>query len=339
MDARDLQKPSVPVAYALLTIELAGERGVSSERLLRGLDIPRGLLDPPDARLSMDQYSRLIDRSIRLTSEPGLGYEFGLRSTLTAHGFMGLGLMSQATLRDAVEFAIRFVRLRTPIYTIRLVDEDGWAAIDVQEAVPFGRLRAYAFDMLLVGSARIGAALLGPVQLDLEVWFDYPEPDYYARYRDRLPPVRFGMGMNCLRFPARHLDLPLEMANPITAKLVTDSCARELELLGGEDFLARARNALAAGGGDYPDVRALAERLFVSERTLKRKLRAAGFSYRELLDEARQRDSIHLLRETSLSVEIVSHRVGYADSANFTRAFRRWTGVSPGAYRANLRGS
>ena len=90
MKAQDVLKPSVPIAYGLLTIQLAVERGVKRQSLLAGLDIPPELLETPEARLSMDQYSRLIDRSLRLSNEPALGYEFGLRSNVTAHGLIGL---------------------------------------------------------------------------------------------------------------------------------------------------------------------------------------------------------------------------------------------------------
>jgi len=337
MKTEDVSKPSVPVAYGLLTIELAAERGIVGETLLAGLDIPAGLLEKPDGRLSMEQYSRLIDRSLRLTGDPALGYEFGLRSNLTAHGFIGLGVMSQVNVREAIEFAIRFVRLRTPIYGLRFFVEAGWGVIDVHEAIPFGRLRQYAFDMLLVSWARMAKVLAGQRTVELEMWFDYSEPDYYARYRDRLPPARFATGVNQLRFPSAYLDLPLETANPVTAKLVTESCDRELEMLGdGEDFLVRVRAALVAGERGYPDLEAVAARLFVSDRTLKRRLLESGFTFRQLLDEARCRDSIRLLRETTHSMQTISRQVGYADPANFTRAFRKWTGSSPGAFRARL---
>ncbi|MGH7857897.1 MAG: AraC family transcriptional regulator [Candidatus Binatia bacterium] len=334
MRAADVLKPSVPVAYGLLTIQLATKRGVDRAALLRGLGIGEALLETPDGRLSMDQYSRLIDRSIRLTRDAGLGYEFGLRTNLTAHGFIGLGLISQSTVRDAIEFGIRFVRLRTPIYELRSFVEEETGVIDVREAIPFGRLRRYAFDMLLVTWARMAQVLAGERKIDLEIWFDYPEPDYYTRYRDRLPPARFARGSNQLRFPAAYLDLPLETANPVTARLVTDSCNRELEVLGeADDFLARVRAVLVAKGGGYPSLDAVAARLFVSERTLKRRLLASGFTFRQLLDEARRRDSIRLLRDTTFSVQTVSRMVGYADPANFTRAFRKWTGTSPGDFR------
>jgi AraC-like DNA-binding protein len=335
MRALDFTKPSVPVAYALLTIELATERGVAREALLKALDIGPDLLERPDARLSMLQYGALIGRSLHLTNDPALGYEFGLRCNLTIHGFMGLGVISHPTVREAVEFAVKFVRLSTPIYSVRFFVDGVYGVIDVGEATPFGPLRQYAFEIFLVSWARMARTLAGPRDIEVELWFDSPQPHYYQAYRDRLPPVRFAMGANQLRFPARYLEFSPETANPNTAQLVTDQCDRELRILGhSEDLLARVRALLVNERGEYQGLEAVSAKLFVSGRTLKRQLQQRGFSFRQLLEEARHQHSIRLLRDPTLTVSMVADRLGYVDTGNFTRAFRKWTGTTPGAYRA-----
>src|SRR5207249_590963 len=100
--------PTVPVTYVLLTLQQAAERGVGREALLRGLDLPAAALQQPEARFSLLHYTQIIYRALQHTGDGSLGYEFALRSNLTAHGFFGYGLMSQRTLRDAVEFGMRF---------------------------------------------------------------------------------------------------------------------------------------------------------------------------------------------------------------------------------------
>ena len=76
-----------------------------------------------------------------------------------------------------------------------------------------------------------------------------------------------------------------------------------------------------------------ARALGLSTRTLKRRLAAEGTDFTPLLDEQRRHRALLLLRSADLSVEAVAEQVGYSDVANFTRAFRRWSGTTPTAYR------
>lgn len=338
MKAEELDKPCLPVAYGLITLEQAATRGVSREAMLAGLNFPPGLLDAPDAKLSVLQYSRLILNALKLTKDPGLGFDFGLRCSLTAHGFWTYGVISHSTARDAAEFTIKYLQLSAPNVSLRLFVEGEHAVMDAREAIPFGPLRRYTFEMFLVTVWRSYESVAAQVpqrRKPAELWFEWPEPEYYAQYRDRLPVVKFGTGVNQLRFPAEYLDRRLNTANPMTAKLVDDRCRQEMLLLGhGKDFLDRVRAAVVNKGGSYPDLEAVAKTLFVSARTLKRKLQEHRLSFRGVLDEARHRDSIRLLEDATLSIEDVAVRVGYTDPANFTRAFRKWTGKPPNTYRA-----
>jgi len=340
MKAQDLAKPAVPVVYGLLILELAKERGVAREAVLAGLNIPQHVWTTADARLSLLQASAVLYRAVQLSGDRGLGYEIGLRSTLTSHGFVTYGVMSYATLRQGLEFGMKFLPLRLPNLRMRLLSEGQVSALEVSETTAQQGVRRLVFDLFLVGLWRIALQLLrggATVPGGIELWFDYPEPDYYARYRERLPPARFGMGANQLRFPSALLDRPLHTANAVTAELVEQQCAREVSLLGlSGDFPARVRAALGNADGGYGGLEEVAARLCLSGRTLKRRLREHGLGFQQLLDEARRRDSIRLLQDGSLRVEEVAQRMAYADPANFTRAFRKWTGVTPSAWRARL---
>ncbi|AXQ31534.1 AraC family transcriptional regulator [Solimonas sp. K1W22B-7] len=330
-----LHNRTIPLTYVLLTMQQAEERGVSRARLLRGLPISPAVFEQAETRLSLLQYTQIIYRALEETGDPSLGYEFALRCNLTAHGFFGYGLMSQPTLREVVEFAIRFVQLCTPCYSVRLSEDATDAVIEVSEAIPFGPLYQYGFDMFLVCFARMAQQLEIPFGNDLELWFPWPEPPHFERYRDQLPArLRFSMPAFHIRVPRKYANLPIRTGNALTAQLLARQCERELSLLGlSNDLLARVRAALATRIGSYPDLTTLSQGLFMSTRTLKRRLQEHGRSYQQLLDEARHRDALRLLDGHGLSIEEIADRLGYSSSANFTRAFRKWTGTTPGAWR------
>jgi AraC-like DNA-binding protein len=94
--------------------------------------------------------------------------------------------------------------------------------------------------------------------------------------------------------------------------------------------------ALREAQGNYPSLTVTAAQFCVSPRTLKRRLQSQGVRFRELLDAARYRDAAQLLRHSESTVEQIALAVGYSCPANFSRAFRRWSGMPPGIYREAL---
>ncbi len=337
MKVEDLHKPAIPVAYGHLILGVAESLGVPAARMLEGQNISATLLATTDGRLSMLQANNLLYRGLRLSGNPAFGYEIGLHSSLTTHGFVGYGLLSYPTLRAAAEFGGKFLPLRLPNLNIRVFADGEHGVIEAHETLMLGAVRQCMFDLFLVGLWRM-VPLLGAQQPakreEVELWFDCTEPAYARDYRDRLPPMRFATGVNQLRFPLRYLDLPLNTADPLTARLVTQQCEQEFTQLGySGDLVAQLRALLTAGTKGYPDLAGVAGRLNLSERTLKRRLHERGLGFQQLLDEARRRDALQLLSDASLSIEQIAVRTGYTDPANFTRAFRKWTGTTPSEYR------
>jgi AraC-like DNA-binding protein len=97
---------------------------------------------------------------------------------------------------------------------------------------------------------------------------------------------------------------------------------------------ARLRDALAQGRADAACMAVL---LGVSERTLQRRLRDLGRSFSDVVEDFRREESVRLLATRDLDLIEVASRLGYAEQTSFTRAFRRWTGTTPGAWRAERR--
>jgi AraC-like DNA-binding protein len=332
----DLTKPVVPVGYGRLILDVAATHDVDANRLLAAAGVPADLLDDPNARLSAIQSGSLLHVAMELSREPAFGYEVGLQSSLTSHGIMGYGLLSSSTVRQAINLSERYMPARLPMLTMTLSVDGHTAAIEVVENAPLGPLRQCTIDLFLVGIARIAPILTDRLRQpeELEMWFDYAEPDYYARFKDRLPAARFEMGVNQVRFPASDLDLSPETANVVTAAMVEEQCRRELDQLGLDgDLVARVQAALHETDGGYPDLETIAERMHLSGRTFKRKLQEHGTGFRQLVEAARRAESIRLLNTTALSVAQVADRLGYADASSFTRAFQKWTSMTPGAFR------
>ena len=131
------------------------------------------------------------------------------------------------------------------------------------------------------------------------------------------------------------LDRPLPTANPEALKQAIIQCERESALVDpAEDIVNRTRAALQPGQHGYPSPDEIADTLHLTPRTFRRRLQEQGLGYQGLLEEARRRDSQQLLADDELEIQRIATLLGYTDPANFTRAFKRWTGQTPQAWRA-----
>jgi AraC-like DNA-binding protein len=246
--------------------------------------------------------------------------------------------MSCASLRDAIELGIRFLALQAPVFKLDFTVEQSMAIVTLKEQVPLQK-REFAVVNFLIEVAEIFRSLLimntRPDRYEvLHLYFDFPEPDYFTPYKDRLPQLHFNQAANQFRFPASLLNQPIHSSNPAVVQLAITQGESELARLGlMENWLDRVKALIVCSQGKYPDLPMLASQLYLSERTLKRKLAELGLTFSEMLDEVRKRDACKLLEETNLTVDEVALRLGFQDRSNFTRAFRRWMGTPPSQYR------
>ena len=329
-------KPALPLAYVQLILDYAAGRGAQRELLTQGLGLSRSLQNAADVRVSRHDAATILLRAIRLTGNPGMGFEMGLLSNITTHGLVGYGLMASATLREGIQFGLRYLPTRLPYLQLQLFEEGQNAVISVRHTVELGLVRNSSYEFFLAGVSRLLCqASAGVLQeVDTVLSCDFLQPSYYDSYRERLPPVRFGATANQLCFPAALLDHPLPMANVHTLAQVRALLERELALLGKtEDLLARIRSALLSPDGRYLGLEEVAAKLNMSPRTVRRKLASHGVSYRKILDDVLRRQAMGLLSHSSLSIEQIADQLGYSDPANFSRAFQRWTLSTPSAFR------
>lgn len=336
MKLAELARPAVPVEYGLLIRDVVMRHGVDPAHWLATSGAAADLLDQPRGRLTGLQAGALLHQARELTGEPGLGYEIGLSSSLTSHGLMGFGLLSSSSIEHAIALGEKYLPLRLPMIAMSLTKDGTTAAIEVTETVPVGPIRLCLFELFLVGLSRMAPTLTDHRSRseDVELWFDEPEPDYYPRFADRLPAVRFGMGANQVRFPASDLQLRPETANPVTMSMVEQQFRHDLEQLGlADDLITQVRSAVRDQLDRSCDLDAIAARLTISGRTLKRRLHEHGTSFSQQVEAVRRHEAIRLLETTALSVAQVAERLGYADASSFSRAFTKWTSMTPGSFR------
>lgn len=323
------------VAGVRAMVEVGAEHGVPARTCLSGSGIgPTGL--GAGSRIRAGQELVVAENLVRATGDPpGLGLAVGGRFRLRDYGVWGFALLTSPTLRDAAVVGMRYLALTCATTGIGLREQDDEAHLVVDDAGVPAPVRRFLVERELAIVRVLVEGLLGepfqPSRLDLR----FPRPESPVPYDVLLGvPSQFGAEHNALVAEVGVLDRPLPQADADTTRVCERECREVLARRGEDDWTRRVRAILGRGAHTIPDMDRAAAELNVSTRTLRRYLAVEGTTYQRLADDVRRALALDLLTTTALPVEQLAVRLGYADAAAFTRAFRRWTGTTPGAHRA-----
>ena len=103
-----------------------------------------------------------------------------------------------------------------------------------------------------------------------------------------------------------------------------------------QEVTRQVTELLLSGAGHMPGMEEVASKLNMSSRTLRRNLQAENTTFQLTVDQLRQDLSRHYLKRSSLSLDAIAHLVGFTESTNFRRAFKRWEGIPPAQYRRQM---
>ena len=169
-----------------------------------------------------------------------------------------------------------------------------------------------------------------------KVSFTHSKPGYAADYQAFFPcPIEFDAPENRFEIDMARLQQPLIAANEVCAAMGRRMCEEHLDQFVQRDDSARHRveDLLLSSPRSMPRMEAVAASLSMSSRTLRRLLAAEQTTFQEISDELRHDLSKQYLRTSQLNLDEVAELVGFTESTNFRRAFKRWQGMPPARYR------
>ncbi|MCU7370547.1 AraC family transcriptional regulator [Paucibacter sp. O1-1] len=322
-------------AVARVLLGLVEDRGMSSERLCRGLGFNPHTLAQDDVLISHQQTRALILRAQRELGEPALGLAVGARETPISWGLAGLAMLSCETLGEAVSYGLERQTGTGSMIHHQLTEDGERFHISATPHVFDLEIETFLVEEAFSSAVAVTRAMVGASFRPLQVDFAYAcpaNPRLYERFFRC--PVRFDADEHRLTVDIKWLEARLPGYDRLTSDLVRKQLNQLLKVpIGQDDLLASVVNRIRYGLQDRPSQRALAAQVNVSERTLRRRLVAQEASYSGLRDETRYERARDLLINTPMSIAEVAQALGYADARSFRRAFKRWSGVLPTALR------
>jgi AraC-like DNA-binding protein len=323
-----------PTYVRLLCAHLRDD-GVSIASALAGTGLTWHQLQRERRLIPLEAMRGLVLSAKRLTGRAALGLEFGRSVESSAHGLAGMAVATSRDVIEAVEAAAAYRRLRGRACAFELMSRRTGCNLIVSEPYDLGDIRSFVLEAQAAMIATLLAAVAGAPLPRIEYCFPYAAPawsDAYSRFLAGR--VRFDTRRMEIRVPASLLNLPGMLREDDTRAAIVSQAERALaSTREGKGFMLQVRNRLAGRSGGYPNIASIAKQLNVSSRTLLRKLKRDGTTFQRLLDEVRKEEAQWYLRKTSRRISDIAEQLGYGDTSNFSRTFRRWFGQSPTRYR------
>ncbi|HDR9140721.1 TPA: AraC family transcriptional regulator [Burkholderia vietnamiensis] len=313
-------------------LECLHRQRIPAEPVLRAAGLPVAVREPVTpqqyGRLWLAIASAIDDEFFGLAARPMRRGSF----TLLCHAVLDAG-----TLEKALRRALQFLRVVLDEPRGELVVADGQAQIVLTQAgTPYSAFAYRTFWLILLGVAcwLIGRRI--PLQ---RIEFACPSPDQRSDYHQFFGvPVHFDRPDSRLAFNAAYLSLPtIRSAQSLKTFLRGAPGNLLVRYRHDSGWVAKTRAHLKAlPAAEWPDFDTLAVRLGTTPATLRRRLRSEGQSFAAIKDELRSALAQALLRGHKLSVAEIAAELGFTEPSAFHRAFRKWTGTSPGAFRRDV---
>lgn len=320
-------------------IEEAEERGVGPSEGLAGTGIDAASLGDASATVAPWQEVAVAQNiAMALPSTAGLGLALARRRTITTYGPAGLAMLSAATVRDALSIAGGQPSFTLALSRTTLADEAGLTSAYFDG----GRIPTDVRRLLVERDVASALLILRFVtgrqprlrRLDLAFPVDGTARQW-LRVAGTAP--RFDARVTRAVVDTDVLDERPVGADPQTWRLALDQVARVIdERQVRATVRSQVLEVVRHNAPNVPTLNEVASALLTTSRTLRRRLRAEGTSLREVVGQVRFAAASGMLAGGVLSVQQIAGRLGYSDTAAFTRAFRSWSGVSPTAYKRRV---
>jgi AraC-like DNA-binding protein len=331
----------IPALIAITVAEWGLEHGLCGEAMAAALGVDSlEALQDEELRLSPADYESLLALVYRESGREDLGLAIGSRLTVSSYGVLGHAMLSAATAGEAIRIGLDYYRLTSAFMTLGAETTPEALIMTARLDYPLPHLQRFAPEEQMVGVTAVARDLLGSNFCPLAIDFAMPTPPYADRMKAWFAcPVRYNQPENRFLIDSRLLDVSLRTANALTAKHLLNLCETLLQqdrAASPGDLLQRVNAAIRARVGRWPAMVEVAEQLGMSERTLRRRLQELGTDYQREIDAVRHQLALQLLEKPEITVEQMAAVLGYSEAVSFRRAFQRWTGKTPQAWRQQV---
>lgn len=305
--------------------------------LLHGTRFTPEQLQRPDHWVSLIDTALLFLNAQTHCPESDLVLRYAAKLRPSDHGLLGSATLTAATFGDVIALYYDYFAIVAPIILLHQELRRDQQVTVFELMTDMAVDESFIMIMLVALSVNIARPILGERVRELSFHLSCRPPEFAAKLIAHCGgSIHFNASFNGMSVPPALLKAPIASADPVAHALVQAQLNERMDLLMSRgSFVDNVKQYLKRQEGPLPRMSQAADAFAVSVRTFRSRLAQEGASYQHLLDAAREEQARYHLRAGTLSVKEIAYRLGFQESSNFSRVFKRWTGMTPLAYRGH----
>lgn len=328
-------KKATAASYLSILDKCLKQCGVHDFLAQINFDVAR--IHDPTAFLDLEEFNYIVKAAYQLSGCSYLGIVFGQHLSIANHGFLGYAALTSPTLRTAIQTLLNFLNTRTGLLHCSLHDNSiQQTGVEFKLLIEDKLAERFVSELAIVHLVHLRKSFTNTDAPCLRIDVAYKKPLYHEYYQQILGiPINFNQAATGVWFKSHELDCPMSLADDVSyqqAKAQLELLTLELNLK--DELPDRIKKLLLEEDNFQLNMEQIASKLFLTPRTLRRHLQRYQVSYQDLLDSTREERAKQLLSFTSEPITEIALTLGFHDTSNFTKAFKRWTNLTPSEYRA-----
>jgi len=332
---------SVLASWVLAIYRTIQSYGVNPDPLLKSAGIDKSLLSQHQARIPSATSDKLWRLAEQETKDPFIGTRVPDYMTINTLYAVDAVAQASSTLREILRYTCRFSRIVTTAVELVLDEQGDSGELNFTELgdIPLCDQAVDAFMFVIFVTLQpILQVIDSSEPFFLEVDVTRPKLKNAKLYEETFHcAINYGCQQNRVRINSNMLDIELPSANPEFTRISEEMLVAYLSRIQNQDVEVKVRVAIMElMSAQNLSKEKVASRINTSVRNLTRKLSEVDLTYNQLVDSIRQEKAIGLIKQFDVTLAEISYQVGFVDGNGFIRAFRRWTGMTPGQYRKSI---
>ncbi|USD35666.1 MULTISPECIES: AraC family transcriptional regulator [Ferrimonas] len=315
-------------------IDAVAPLGLNIDLMLRNVGLTAQDLENETTPISrwqhVDFYRQLAEKS----HDPGIGLKLGQGFRIESYGVLGYAILAAPDFRAALNVVCKYANLTFTLFDFDFLSDDQAIKLRLHgQPLNEQRLHQIFSDRDLAAIKQVADGLFGPDFAPIAVKLNHRGSEDTVDYQAHFGcPVSFDHHCNEMWFSLAWLDRPMPDRDQVAFADCLARCQAQSLTLANNDLAARIDAHLKRQPFQMPTASQMASMLGIAERTMRRRLAQHKLSYRQLLNRHRVEQAREMLRQGE-RVDDIADRLGYSETANFSNAFKRYSGESPTHYR------